>query len=524
MPRIPVYQQQVAAPDIRVDVGQFGEPGRGMQRAGQVIAESASDVAARFKEAERAQKLMVAQGKMTRDLADLEIEFQRDTDWQTMPARYEQRTRQMLDGYREAYGADPVVFGMLSRDFQRSQLRGFVDVSRLARTRQVEAGKADLETTLEAYSQILATTSDPLRTAEVEGRARAAIQGMVSSGLIGADDGQKRERQLYDRIAQTRAIAMIRDNPDEAFRRLSDENDPAFRRMDPKTRESLLTQANNRATTLANEAARLSDRAERQAERRLRTEGDRLMKDIEARIDNGETISEDELTRLQRHGGISPAEMRILRRALRDGPVQSDPQTYMDLKRANVVDTPEDFERKARAAVDAGKLKLSDYSALVNQNRSDNRGDAPPSPYKSGRELVSQTLDPGAIFQGSAAAIGRTAQAQAIVEFDNWAQANPRATRSDAITEAQAVIRRYQVIQFENIAIALGQPQFITGGRDQITLPALDAAEREVLRRLDAGTLTRAQADQEIRKIEGWRTIRSREAAAPPPSRNTPRR
>jgi hypothetical protein len=519
MPRIPVYQQQVASPDIRVDVSQFGEPGRGMQRAGQALAEAGNDVAARFKEAERAQKLMVAQGRMTRDLADLEIEFQNDTEWQTMPRRYEQRTRAMLDGYREAYGADPVVFGMLQRDFQRSQLRGFIDVNKMARTRQVEAGKADLDSTLETYSQMLAGTADPLKTAEIEGRARAAIQGMVSSGLIGADDGQKRERQLYDRIAQTRAIAMIRENPDEAFRRLSDQADPAFARLDPKTRESLLTQANNRATTLSNERARLSDRAERQAERRLRIEGDSLMKDIEARLDRGDVISEDELARLSRHGGISPAEMRILRRAMRDGPAQTDPQTYMDLKRSNVVDTPDDFERKARAAVEAGKLKISDYSALVNQNRADNRGDAPPSPYKSGRELVAQTLDPGAIFQGSAAAIGRSAQAQAIVEFDNWAQANPRATRSDAINEAQAVIRRYQVIQFEQVGLALGQPSFISGGREAITLQSLDAAEREVLARLDGGRLSREQADQELRKIEGWRAIKSR-----PPQQTTPPR
>lgn len=492
-----------------------GRPGAQIQRAGMAVADAGFDAAARFKEAQRAQMLIGAQAQMTRDLADVDNEFQADTDWQTMPARYQERTRGLLDKYRENLASDPTVFSMLSRDFQRSTLRGSVEINKLARTRQVESGKADLETSLETYSQLAAKTSDPLATAEIEGRARSSIAGMVSAGLIGADDGQKRERQFYDRVAQTRAIALIRDNPDEAFRRLSDPADGGFDRMDPKTREGLLTQANNRATSLANERARAQDRAESQARAALQREGDALMKDVEARIAAGNIPNSDEMRRLERHGGISPADMRVLRRSMTEDAGTDDGNTVIDLTRRSVADNPADFEAAASRAVEAGRLKISTYRALVEKNRADNRSDAPPSPYKSGRELVSTTLDPGAIFQGSAAAIGRSAQAQAIVEFDNWARANPRANAADAVAEAQNVIKRYQIIQFQNLSLAIGVPRFVEGGRSAISLENLATAESEVIRRLDAGQLSREQADQELRKIEGWRFIKQQPAAAP---------
>ena len=517
MPRIPTYQQQVGAPDIRMDIGQFGEAGRGLQRAGMAIAETGFDVANRFKEAERAQKLMAGQARMTRDLADLEIEFQNDTDWQTMRTRYQERTRGLLDRYRETFGGDQAVFGALSRDFQRSTIRGEIEVSKIARTRQVEAGKADLETALDTYSQMLAETADPLKTAEIEGRARAGISGAVAAGLIGADDGQRRERQFYDRIAQTRAIALIRDNPAEAFKRLSDAADPAFQRMDPKTREGLLTQANTRAEAAANRQAVERERAESQARQRLEREGNEILKTIEGRLDRGEEVTPEEIRRLERHGGISPSELRVIRRGARGEATQTDNATYLDLTRRSVTDAPAEFEAAAARAVETGKLSRQDYSTLVSRNRTDSRTDGPPRPGKAARDLVSQTLDPGAIFQGSAAAIGRTAQAQAIVEIDNWLDANPRSSRAEALAEAQAVVKRYQVIQFQSMGLALGVPQFINGGREAITPQTLDAAEREVIRRLDAKAMTQAQADQELRKIEGWRVIRSTPPAPPAP-------
>jgi hypothetical protein len=94
------------------------------------------------------------------------------------------------------------------------------------------------------------------------------------------------------------------------------------------------------------------------------------------------------------------------------------------------------------------------------------------------------------------------AQARALMEFDAWISANPKAQTADIFSEAQAVVGRCEAISLGDMKMATGLPRYYDGTRAAITLQALDAAEDQTVAALDAQTLTKVQTEQELQKIE----------------------
>jgi len=517
MVALPRYQAQVAAPDARLDPALFTAAGQGQARAGLLVADLSSEASARYQQAREAQTLIREQAAVTRELNDLRSSFDGDTDWGTMTPRFEQRAAEIMQRRRQTLKDDPNVLAMLERDFTRDFERERVGVQRLARTRQTASGKADLETALQVHAENAAREADPAMRVEIEGRARAAIQGMVAAGFLAEDDGVKRETQFMDRVREARVLNLVRTDPEGAVRRLMDTSDQDFAGMDPAARERALRNAQGEVDRRLREDNARYDREQREADKRLQRDGEQQVKDAYAALDREGTLAPAALDRLRRHGGVSASEYRVLQKASRGETADADDrQTVIDLTRDLHRLEPDDFERAASKALMGDKLKIETYRSLVGRNRELTRDDRPSSPFRSGRELVTTTLDPGQIFQGPAAAIGRSAQAQAAAEFDNWAETNPKATRAEAMSQAQDIITRYQVIRFDQLEMGLGVPMFHRAARSTLDLAALDRAEAATIQALDAKRITQAQADQEARKIEGWRAVLAQKAAAKP--------
>lgn len=524
MPSLPQYRASIAAPDARLDPALFAQSGNAMARVGLAVAEFGFDADRRYREAREAQTLIREQAGLTRELNDLRARYDADADWQTAPSRFEAEAGRLIEARRRSLENEPRVLALLERDFVRDFERERVAVVRGSRLRQVEAGKADLETALGVYAESAARETDPALRVEIEGRARAAIQGSVAAGFLGQDDGVKREGAFKDRVREARLLGLVRADPEAAVRRLMDPADPDFAGMDPAARERALRQAQSAAEGQVRQRNAEAERREREAERNLRLDGERVLKDAYAILDRGGALPPDALDRLRRHGGVSPSEFRVLANASRRvAPDADDRGTVIDLTRQLHTLAPDDFERLAAREALAGRIKTETFRSLVEKNRGLTREDRPASPFRAGRELVVTTLDPGQLFQGAAAAIGRSAQAQAAVEFDNWAEANPRAGRAEALAEAQAIVQRYQTVRFDQLSMALGVPRFHRGTRDALDAAALDRAEGETLRALEAGRLSPAQADQETRKIEGWRAVLANRAARPAQPPRSPR-
>jgi hypothetical protein len=212
---------------------------------------------------------------------------------------------------------------------------------------------------------------------------------------------------------------------------------------------------------------------------------------------------------------ITQNEYQGLLKSMGEDAAKDDPEAIVDLTQKIDTVTPEEFQKSAVAWLGQNKLKTSTYISLSEKNRAAVKDDLPASPYRSGRELVKTTLDPGQLLSGPAAAIARSSQAQAMTEFDNWVQANPRATRDDTLNEAQNIIRRYQVIPFDQMKLAVGVSRYFgPKTRGEVTLPDVDAAENALAAEIEAGRLSKPQQEFEIRLLNNWREILSREAAA----------
>ncbi len=211
---------------------------------------------------------------------------------------------------------------------------------------------------------------------------------------------------------------------------------------------------------------------------------------------------------------VSAAQYNNLLKTLNNTDAEDSPDAVSDLIKRVDTENPEQFQKSAEQWMREGKLKTGTYISLSEKNRVAAKDDQPASPYRASRDLVRTTLDPGQLLSGPAAAIARSAQAQALNELDNWTAANPRATREDLMAEGQNVIKRYQVIPYDQMKLAIGvSPYFGPKVRNEITLPDVDTAEAALAQDIAGAKLTKAQQEFRIRELSNWREILAREAA-----------
>lgn len=205
---------------------------------------------------------------------------------------------------------------------------------------------------------------------------------------------------------------------------------------------------------------------------------------------------------------VSPAEYKGLIGLMQGGGAEDDPSAIIDLAKHVDGTTSEEFTKIANSYLLGNKLKTTTYTSFISKNRSAAKDDQPASPFKSGRSLVDTTLNPGQLLSGPAAQIGRSAQAQALVEYDNWSQASPNASRADAINAANGIIQRYQIVQFNNMKLSMGLSRYFGAKtRQNVTLDDINQAELKLFDDIKNSRLTDAQKDFEIKLLNDWRQI-----------------
>lgn len=253
--------------------------------------------------------------------------------------------------------------------------------------------------------------------------------------------------------------------------------------------------------------------AEAQAEKDRKAFGDEMLKEAFARSAEGK-LTGDFIERARPF--ITPDAYKGLLKAMGPDAAEDDPAAVADLTKKIDTVTPDEFTKAATAYLGQNKLKTGTFISLSEKNRAASKDDQPASPYRSGRDLVKTTLEPGQLLSGPAAAVARSAQAQALTEFDNWAQANPRATREDYQAQGQDIIKRYQVVPFDQMKLATGVSRYFGNkARDQVTAQDVDAAEEKLAADIQSGAMTKAQQEFEIRLLGNWREILAKEAAQP---------
>lgn len=235
--------------------------------------------------------------------------------------------------------------------------------------------------------------------------------------------------------------------------------------------------------------------------------GDLSLKDLEA---NKDTLNQADFTAL---GHAVTGE----------GSQHNDPEAVIALTQSQATEDPEIFGNDAAQMLRDKKITIATYQSMVGTNRTLLKDDQPLSPYRGARDALKQSLDPG-LLSGAGSTMLRVNQANALKEYDDWTIANPHASRDQVFQQQQSILKRYQVMGFDQMSMTLGLPKYYSGSRNDITLQDLDAAESKALDAFDNDTggpdgLNQSQLANELQRIKSWREILSKKASdskAPP--------
>jgi hypothetical protein len=296
------------------------------------------------------------------------------------------------------------------------------------------------------------------------------VDSLVLKGYRTPEQALQMKREFAHQYGVAATAAKIDTDPAGVIAELSNPNGTVYEFMRPAEREQLLRQARLGIQ-------HLDRQVEVAAERERKAEGEERLKEIYSLSARGELRPVHiEAAR----PFISAAEYKNL--VIGPDKAQDDPGAMIDLTTRIDTEDPVSFAKSAATYLRNGQLKTSTYLSLSEKNRAASRDDRPASPYKSGREIVRVTLDPGQLLSGPAAQIARTAQQQALTEYDNWAAANSRAGRAEHLTEAQETVKRYQIVPFDQMKLATGLSRYFgPRSREAVTSEDVDAAETKLM-------------------------------------------
>ena len=269
------------------------------------------------------------------------------------------------------------------------------------------------------------------------------------------------------------------------------------------------------ATASASQAASALEAAQKQATKEL---SENIVKEAYKRNEDG-TLTAEFVEQVRPHA--SKAEYENLLKMLRPDQekIQDDPEAVIDLQRRIDAETPAEFQKQAAQYVRDGKLKTTTFTTMSDRNRVAQRDDAPASPYRSGRELVKRSLDPGLMVSGPARAPLAVAEAAGLQAYDDWAAANPNATREQVMEQAADIVRRHIAVQLPAMRLNTAlSPYFGTTNKNNVTKETVDQAEDSLWRDMQTGRLTPQQVAKETANLNQWREIIDREEANKAPA------
>lgn len=504
MATVPRYTRQIGIPaqsgSVRLDPGIAAGP-----ELGAVLARSLDRLGAlaeRKRLARQQAQAAALEDAGARALNDLTLAMERDTDFATAPQRFEAEAMAIREGLLHGV-EDPAVAQAFSGSFADLFETKRVAVERDAFKRESDTARGGLTASLASALNLAAAASSEQERKLHVGRAISHIDGAAAAGWIGVETGAEMALQFRSDLAETDVRAMITKDPGAAVAALDDPE--RFQDLSPLARARLADTAASRWDTALNEREAAEARAEKAREKQVKAEADGLLKDAYARSQAGDFTLFD-AGEIARHPGVSPAEAKGLY-AMADPKTtpRDDPDTVVALIRR--LEDPHFLDTAARA-LQEGRITPDRFVSLTNKSRELTADDRPASPYRAGYRRINDTLaGVGEMFGSAGQSVFKRLQQDALTDFDLWIEANPAAQRAEVYDQVRDIIQRHTAIQTQEMAIALGVPRFVEGGRDAIDGARLDAAEMAMFQASEAGTVTQTQADEQRALIQAWRRV-----------------
>ena len=492
------------------------------------LGRSVGHAAATLDEAEQRRQQAVdqlamatARSRRAAVLINAQAAFEDDPDYATYLDRFDKTADKELQSIAETLSPDlRALFDAESID---ERARSRVQVQSQAQAQWKDAGRAHVDQLLADNLQTALKAQDPQTRLQLFDNTASALDAAKTQGLISdVEAGDKRRRWATDMSAAQLDILP----PEDRLIRLEQgmtataDGQPLFTKtgtvldfLPVEKRTAMIAETRREVAALEQSRNAVAERQDRLAEKRMKEEADALLKAAYDRIDAGEGLAPDVLTLLRQHPGVTPAEYKGLTTAMSGGAAEDNADYLAEIgpRLHN-----EDLSADLTAALRRGDLKGSTYMSLMGQNKAALKDDRPASPYKSGRDFVANGLDPGQLGGDPfVRAALKAAQSDALVDYDTWAGANPDATFEQSIETARNIRARYQNVAFDQMVLALPRPRGFIGGKQDATIEHVMTARRELLRMIQAGTISETEAAREIQSLDTWEAVLARQAAQP---------
>lgn len=502
IPRQFARQSLQAAPSYRASSGFGQDSAVAVRQAADTVGGVAATFGRQLVEARQVADLSAAQSAAGRDLNDLVLELEQDTDWRTIPVRFNDRARAIQDRYVGGLD-DAQVRSQFQAAFGKTYEAHRVSLGRRATELAVDEGKAELKLNLHRYAQQVANApNDNVRT-QLIAQAQSEIVGKSAAGIIGQEDAVTEMLGFRSDIDEAAFRQVMARDPAAALEALEDPENFTF--MEEATRARFLDTAIRRVEADDAARARADEKRERAAERELKRRGDAAMREILSRNDAG-TLDRGYVEEVRET--LTPT---MYKNALiltdPDANVESDdPETLREIERALVTDPARAQTLLERAHV-ARLIRNETFSSKYETARSFARQEGARSEAERTRAYVVGLLDPGEAVDDP---VGRFRAANALDEYDRFlAEGN----RSDAeiYQFGRDLVRRYQFINVQQMEVALPQPygtpeipRYATVSEQEAALARADAALRE---KYDAGEVVGGNFDRSVEALDAWRRL-----------------
>lgn len=233
-------------PQTAVLTAQTGYEAAALSGVGEAIA----SIDAKLTEARRASQLTHAMGAATEALGTKEIEFRRDQDYKTAPARF----KAFADDIGKTQAAaieDPIARQVFLRHFQPLAMAKQLNVVTSAAKQEADYNTGNLDSRLEVYAHAAANATTPLEKDTILNQVRIDIGENVAHGWITDVQGQAFEKRFRGRMDEQQVRADLTKDPAGVAVRLA--TDPEYgASIDPVKRERLVHTAQMWAETVEN--------------------------------------------------------------------------------------------------------------------------------------------------------------------------------------------------------------------------------------------------------------------------------
>lgn len=188
---------------------------------------------------------------------------------------------------------------------------------------------------------------------------------------------------------------------------------------------------------------------------------------------------------------LEPSAMKYLLDEASGKKIESDLHTYANL--LDAVGRGQDVREDARNALFAGQLSKEDYTRITDKAASE-----VPNSYKKGIQYIQTGLKPGDLNPDPAHTLSL---ANAQNDFQDWYKNNPKATDDEVQTQAQNIVKRYQLVDTSQMMLGLHSPQFLVGTRTQ---PDIQATKKATVKALNDGQINRDEFNKQAALLQQW--------------------